>query len=320
MERKVVLPLIISQLKKGSSPSKISKEFNIKKQNLQYYIRQLKKEGVIIKEGYGVWKVLKEVSISTKVRETSKRKQIRGHAFNWKVRFKHKIDWERRLKDNNIKYQLIGIKGTTPRIIFNNKKIWFTKGGLVVYEPQSFFSQSSYTSKGMAVWELDKTIKALGRYLKIDLNTYQFTTSREHYGMIKNMLAKQYNDKGEKLYIRDDEGVWMWVDDSHSLQEVETNQPNNSRGVQNWYNDMKKHNFEVTPTFILTTMNGIQQIQKRESEKWGEYARDIVEHKNAIKILGQEIKGLSKTIKKIRKKNQDLKLELKNQKTIGDFF
>jgi len=313
MERKVVLPLIISQLKKGSSPSKISKEFNIKKQNLQYYIRQLKKEGVIIKEGYGVWKVLKEVSISTKARETSKRKQIRGHAFNWRVRFKHKIDWERRLKDNNIKYQLIGIKGTTPRIIFNNKKIWFTKNGLVIYEPQSFFSQSSYTSKGMAVWELDKTIKALGRYLKIDLNTYQFTTSREHYGMIKNELAKQYNDKKEKLYIRDDEGIWMWIDDSHSLEELETNQPNNSRGVQNWYNDMKKHKFEVTPTFILTTMNGIQQNQLQ-------FAENMQSHINAIKTLGQEVKGLSRTIKNLRRKNQDLQLELKNQKTIGDFF
>ena len=313
MERKVVLPLIVSQLKKGSYPAKISKEFNIKKQNLQYYIRQLKKEGVIIKEGYGIWKVLKEVSISTKASTTSKKKQIRGHAFNWRVRFKHKIDWERRLKDNNIKYQLIGIKGTTPRIIFNNKKIWFTKGGLVVYEPQSFFSQSSYTSKGMAVWELDKTIKALGRYLKIDLNTYQFTTSREHYGMIKNELAKQYNDKKEKLYIRDDEGIWMWIDDSHSLEELETNQPNNSRGVQNWYNDMKKHKFEVTPTFILTTMNGIQQNQLQ-------FAENMQSHINAIKTLGQEVKGLSRIIKGLKKKNKYLQLELKNQKTIGDFF
>ena len=44
------------------------------------------------------------------------------------------------------------------------------------------------------------------------------------------------------------------------------------------------------------------QIQKRESEKWGEYARDIVEHKNAIKILGQEVRGLSRTIKGLRRK------------------
>ena len=313
MERKVILPLIISEIKKGSYPAKISKEFNIKRQTLQYYIRRLKKEGVIEKQGYGAWKVLKDVSISTKASKRCKKKQIRGHAFNWKVRFKQKIDWERRLKENNVKYQLIGINGSTPRIIFNNKKIWFTKNGLVIYEPQSFFSQSSYTSKGMAVWELDKTIKALGRYLKIDLGVYQFTTSREHYGMIKNELAKQYNDKKEKLYIRDDEGIWMWIDDSHSLQEVETNKPKTSRGVQNWYNDMKKHNFKVTPTFILTAMNGIQQNQTM-------FAENMASHIAAIKTLGVEVKGLSRTIKKIKKKNQDLQLELKNQKTISDFF
>jgi len=309
--KKQRLLLIISEIKKGNNPAKISKEHQIKKQTLQNYLRQLKKMGCIQKEGYGVWKVLKEVLVSNKV--TSLQKQIRGHAFNWKVRFKTNIDWVRRLEKNNIKYQLIGINNSTPRIIFNNKKIWFTKTGLVIYEPQSFFSQSSFTSKGMAVWELDKTIKMLGRRLKIDLGTYQFTTSREHYGMIKNELAKQYNDKGEKLYIRDDKGIWMWIDFSHSIHELETNEPKISRGVQNWYNDMKKTDFEVTPTFILNTMNGIQQNQTM-------FAENMESHIKAIKILGKEVKGLSRTIKGLKRKNQDLNLELKNQKRISDYF
>jgi len=310
-EKKQRLLLIISEIKNGKNPAKISKEHQIKKQTLQNYLRQLKKMGCIQKEGYGVWKVLKEVLVSSKV--TSLQKQIRGHAFNWKVKFKNEINWKRRLEKNNIKYQLIGINSSTPRIIFNNKKIWFTKTGLVIYEPQSFFSQSSFTSKGMAVWELDKTIKMLGRHLKIDLRTYQFTTSREHYGMIKNELAKQYNDKGEKLYIIDDKGIWMWIDFSHSIHELETNEPKNSRGVQNWYNDMKKTDFEVTPTFILNNMNGIQQNQLV-------FAENMESHINAIKILGKEVKGLSRTIKGLKRDKLNLQLELKNQKRITDYF
>lgn len=309
--KKVILHLIISEIKKGNNPSKISKEYNIKPQTLNYYLRQLKQNRIIEKQFYGVWKVLKEVSKSTKAHKNSK--QIRGHAFNWKVRFKQEINWKRRLEINKIKYQLIGINNSTPRIIFNNKKIWLTKTGLVIYEPQSFFSQSSFTSKGMAVWELDKTIKMLGRHLKIDLGVYQFTTSREHYGMIKNELARQYNDKKEKLFIRDDNGIWMWIDDSHSLNELETNKPKNSRGVQKWYNDHKKHNFKVTPSFVLNTMNGIQQNQLI-------FAENMESHINAIKILGKEVKGLSRTIKGLKKDKQNLQLELKNQKRISDFL
>ncbi len=293
--KKLILHMIVSEIKKGKNPAKISKEHNIKKQTLQYYLRQLKEKGLIEKKGYGVWKVSKEVSISSKV--TKIQKQIRGHAFNWKVRFKYDFDWVRKLEKSNIKYQLIGINKTTPRIIFRGKKIWFTKTGLVIYEPQSFFSRSSNESKGMAVWELDKTIKALGRHLKIDLGTYQFTTSREHYGMIKNELARQYNDKKERLYIVDDKGTWMWIDFSHGVHELETNDTKNSRGVQNWYNDMKKHKFGVTPTFILESFDKL--IEDRQF-----HAENMKSHVEAIQILGSAVKELKEEVGKLKHNRQ----------------
>lgn len=303
--KKLRLLLLISELKKGNNPSKISEKHNINKKTLQYYLRELKEMGCIVKQGYGVWKVQKEVSIlkqGTSKEVSKNNRQIRGHAFNWKVKFKHQINWKRRLEKHNIQFQMIGIGRTTPRIIFKDKKIWFTKTGLVIYEPNSFFSRSSYTSKGKAVWELDKTIKALGRVLKINLGDYQFTTSREHYGMIKNELARQYNDKNEKLFIRDDKGIWMWIDDSHSLSELETNEPKNSRGVQNWYNDMKKTNFEVTPTFVLNTMNGIQQNQMM-------FNKNFESHVSAIKELGSSVKNLTKQIKRLEEENKKLRIK-----------
>lgn len=290
-EKKLILHMIVSEIKKGKNPAKISKEHGIKKQTLQYYLRQLKEKGLIEKQGYGVWKVSKEVSISSKV--TKIQKQIRGHAFNWKVRFKYDFDWIRKLENSKIKYQLIGINNSTPRIIFRGKKIWFTKTGLVIYEPQSFFSRSSNESKGMAVWELDKTIKMLGRHLKIDLGTYQFRTSREHYGMIKNELARQYNDKKERLYIVDDKGTWMWIDFSHGVHELETNDTENSRGVQTWYNDMKKHKFEVTSTFILEGFDKL--IKDREY-----YADNLKSHVEAIQILGKAVKELKTEVGKLK--------------------
>jgi len=297
--KKVILHLIVSEIKKGNGPAKISKNNNIKPQTLQYYLRQLRKDKVICKEGYGLWRVLKEVSKTSKA--TKQVKQIRGHAFNWRVRFKQEIDWKRRLKENNIKYQLIGINKTTPRIIFNGKKIWLTKTGLVIYEPQSFFSASSYTSKGMAVWELDSTVKMLGRALKISLEGYRFTTSREHYGMIKNEMARQYNDKGDKLFISDDEGIWLWIDDSHGLAELETNEPTNSRMVQGWYNDMKKTKFEVTPTFILETINKTNDMIMQNAKNHSYYAENLKSHVEAVQTLSKSVKELKDEV--IRLKN-----------------
>jgi hypothetical protein len=145
----------------------------------------------------------------------------------------------------------------------------------------------------MAVWELDKTIKMLGKCLKIDTAHYLFTTSREHYGLVKNELAKQYNDKGEKLYIRDDKGLWMWIDDSHSLSELETNEPKNSRGVQNWYNDMKKTDFQVTPSFLLETINGVAQNQVM-------FDKNFQSHLEVINKLGKAVDELREEIKRLK--------------------
>lgn len=257
--KKVILDLIISEIQKGNSPAKISKKHNIKKTTLQYYLRQLKKEGIIEKVAYGTWEVKKKFKSSPKA-TTPQHKQIRGHAFNWKVKFDRDYDWVKHLKKNNISFQLIGAMKSTPRILFDDKKIWLTKTGLIIYEPKSFFSKSSHTSKGMAVYELDKTIKLLSKALKMRLGAYSFKTSREHYGMIKNELARQYNERGDKMIIRDDRGDgWLWIDDSLSLGELETNEPFVSKQLQDWWNDAKANRFDMKMSDVKNVMFQMDQ-------------------------------------------------------------
>ena len=62
-KKKVILHLIVSGIKNGKNPAKIAKENDIKPQTLQYYLRQLQREGVAQKVSYGVWEVKKELSI-----------------------------------------------------------------------------------------------------------------------------------------------------------------------------------------------------------------------------------------------------------------
>lgn len=59
--------LLFNKIKQGYSPSVISKQYKIPKQNLNYYLKNLKKWGVIEKIGYNSWRVkVKTFSLGTK--------------------------------------------------------------------------------------------------------------------------------------------------------------------------------------------------------------------------------------------------------------
>lgn len=320
LPKKFELATIIHLIKSDFTKKQIRDNLNISKTQLSYYLRRLENKGYIRRVGKYEIRLLRssnsypkgthsEVQENTKKFELHKtRKQIRGHAFIWKIKTKNKINWKNRLKESKIKFQLIGIKKSVPRIIFNNKKIWLTREGMIIYEPESFFSNSSFTSKGMAVYLLDKTIKELGRHLKIDLRGYMFTTSREHYSIIKNELAKQYNQNKEKLEVYDDGKKWLWIDDSHSLQELETSDPKQNRGVQLWYNDMKQTNWKATPSFLMESIganvnhiNAIVKYNKKQQKQMTEFATALNKHIPAYERMGDITLNLLKEIKHLRK-------------------
>lgn len=299
---KVGLVQVLAFMKAGLNPAQISKKYNIPKQNISYFVGKLKRAGCIEKVGYGTWryiKDLKEVKDLTtrqgnRLSITSRKKEIRGHAFIWKIEFVHSYDWKRIVRSyrkKKLTFQLI-CSNKVYRTILNSRKIWLNTKGITIYEPMDFFGKSSFKTKGMAVFEMDKLIKDLLKELGLPFKPYRFTTSREHYGMIKNELARQYNDKKEKMIIKGEDGTaWLWIDDSKGLGELETDHPKISRQVQNFWNDHKKHNFEVTPSFVLSTMQGIQENQKV-------FAENMRSHIDAIQELAKGVKELRGEFKK----------------------
>jgi len=300
--KKFGLNQILIHIKEGLSPSMISKKYNIPKQTLSYSVNKLKMFGCIEKEGYGVWKYIKEVPIQHKGSISGKngtyQKQIRGHAFIWKIEFFEDILWEKFIKKSNINYQLI-CNNRVFRIILHNRKIWLTKKGMIIYEPIDFLGRSSFQVKGTAVFEMDKLVKSLLKKLKIRFAPYKFTTSREHYSMIKNKLAKQYNDKKEKLFVYGkDGGIWLWIDHSHGVHELETKDPKISRQIQKWYNSHKKTNFDVTPEFVLKAILEQGKNVNKNAEHLEYHAENMGAHVGATKDLSQATKTLNKNLEK----------------------
>lgn len=293
---------LFEHLKQGKTPIQISKEFNISKQNLNYYIRRLKEKGLIEKKGYGVWEVGGQIEHALIL----SKKNIRGHAFIWKINLTKEIDWKNVLKQYKIDFKLV--RNCIPRAFINNKKVWFGKKTLTVYESNSFYGENAVESRKYAVISLKETIQAIQKKICINLFPCEFTPAREHFALIKNDLAKQVNRNGEKIYIRDSRGEWMWMDASDGVGELETGNHNalvNNIGVQKWWNDMKDTKFAWTPSVIANQIHEVTSNQLM-------FNQNFESHVASIKSLGHSAEANAMSVEMLSNVVRELKDEIIN--------
>ena len=314
--RKVKFYLTVFNLiKEGLNQKQIAEKLSCSKQKISYYMCKLKEKGFIEKKGFGVWLVKKDTLSHLDFRP---KKSIRGHAFIWKIKIPKKLigNLKQKLNNSNINYKEVG-KERFPRIFINKRKVWICNKSIVVFENKSFYAKDSINSRKYAVFELISCLRALESKLSINLKPYTFKTSREHYGYIKNELAIQCNKNNEKIIIHDDlEGDWLWVDDSESLGELEnggTNAVLRSKQVQNWFNDHKENNFQVTPSFILKSLGGLLESQQSTNKIIEGFAVNIKSHTKSIKALSKAIPKLTKILKDTKDENNMLKQKRLNE-------
>ena len=314
--KKLGLVGVLEEIKSGLSPAQISKKHNIPKQNISYFVGKLKNKGCIRKKGYGVWDYIRSLeqvkdlttTHSNKSNEKSftsePKKEIRGHAFIWKIQFLKNYNWDnavKHYKKKNLSFQLMK-HNKIWRTIFKNRKIWLGRKGITIYEPIDFLGKSSFEVKGKAVFEMDLLIKDLLQELGLKLLPYRFTTSREHYGIIKNELARQYNDKKEKMHIKSEDGtIWMWIDDSKGLGELENCDPTINRKVQNYWNDHKDNNFKVDASFVLNGFDRLTKSIQQNADNLGYYGENLVSHVSAIQKLGNAVEALQEQVERLAK-------------------
>ena len=203
-------------------------------------------------------------------------------------------------------------------MIEGGKKIWLGNKGITLYETKgaSFFAEDSINSKKLAVYALLETLRGVEEKLGINLKPYTFSTSREHYALIKNLLAIQCNKEGEKINIYDDSGRWLMVDDSlgegGELENEGREALTTNKKMQRWWNDNKKQNFEVTPTFILQGFQALTESQKNLPIVLTKLEQQIESHLALIKEYRKENVSWRKEVKRKYKSDAE-------QKKITDF-
>ena len=313
----------VDYLKAGLNPAKIALKLGIPKQTLQYHLNILKKQGIIRKVGYGTWEVLdqpetakKEVPILPRVGKEVPIEQVptlsqtelarftqdsvRAHAFVFTMQVPRNLrNWNNKmrvkfLETHSIPYKPLGIGGGGQRIIVKDRKTWLLNRSIIIYDKASYFAEEALQAKTTALATHLAIIKHIERLLHTSFQIsgdYKFKVSRQHYALIYNALAKQYNESGEKLEIRTDKGAWFLIDNSYNMNEAETVHPttamSDNKKVQDFFNGVKTT--AITPEFILQAMNGIQENQAA-------FAVNISSHIDAIRKLGSGVEQMNSLI------------------------
>ena len=292
---------IIQCLKQKKSLQTIQKELNISKQQLNYYLRQLKKKGFVSNKDYGWWELTSKSKNSTKYHIFLKKDLVRGHAYVWNVKLPKKIEgWNQRLhiiKRKGINYKLVGAKETTPRIKVLGRKVWLCNDHIRIFdtEKSSYYGENAIESRKNSSLQLYRIVRTLENKLGFMFKPFEWSVQKEHYALIKNDLAIDNNQKGIIMKISDEDGEWLLTDDSlgqgGELENVGKKALQTNIPMQKWWNDNKKNKFQVTPTFVLKGFADVLKIQEMHSH-------NIVKHQKVLDEMLITLKKIQESLTK----------------------
>jgi DNA-binding transcriptional ArsR family regulator len=292
-----------SEIEAGSSPKRIAEKYGLSLPNLSYYLRQLLKAGLIRKVAYGTWETVapfseKEVkkltNVATKqlggdILTSLKPDSVRGHALVFRVKVPNALtNWKNReayLIEKKIHYTALP-KKKTQRLLIGGSKVWLSDRTLTFYFKESFLAETPKEAQSLGISHLKERINALERLLNVSFEInrgYIFKVSRQHYALVKNALARQYNQEGKRLYVTNHRGLWFLIDNSYNLEEAEGVSPasavTDTAKVQDFFNSLKEN--------PITT----HQIN-------GSFAMIL----SAIRTLTENVSVLAKEVEKIKDK------------------
>lgn len=322
---------VLSLLKAGVRPAEIWKNHEFTKRQVKYVLRKLKDSGVIRKLGYGTWEVLdpqgsqerryKIIHRVTPGHSPTKGPiqpdSVRGHGIVATVRIPSErfINWEERhivLEARDIPYKEIP---QGQRIeVGDVKKVWITNKSLVYYLPYSWYGDTAPEVAEKILQDVIGLVMRTEKMLGIDnlkINGYyRIKFSRQHYSLIRNGLAKLYNkDPRRKLQVRDEGGLWLLIDNSYNLEELEAVHPEtaqeDNKHVQDFFNSLKKA--PITTEFILERFADTATQIKDAHGQLAMYAKNLKAHVESVQELGHGVRELTHQATENAKTTTDLR-------------
>lgn len=306
---------VLDLIKSGFNLQQIAIRFGMSKQNLNYHIKPLRELNIIEERAKGIWKIntkelgkfkdIKDMKLVKKTVLPTKHidllpNSIRGHANQFTLLIGEIDNWNKRheyLQKKNIKFDYYKPHKRVS-FTFNNFQIRLYPKSITIWFPKNL----SYIHENNALVVFEKTrydffmlIKRLEGLFNRSFTIkgkYWFRVSMAHYSLIKNALAKKFEEEGKKLYVKIHRGKeYFIVDNSFKWHEFEVQGPG-ERPIQQAQDLNNLFNYlEANPNIL----------QKLENEQ--------LQSKEVLKLLNDNVITLTKNqahiIKYLNDKNKD---------------
>lgn len=293
--KKCNLTDVLQYLKDGLTPSQIISFKLLTKRKTYYALNKLLKQGSVKMIARGVYEVTKShhvASTHTPIEVT----KVRCHGVVATLKIRNLRNWNNRKRTlTRLKIEHKDIQ-QGQQIILDHVKIWLTNKSIVFYLPYSWFDETARKSAYKCLNYLIGLIEQLEKKLKVSsfkiYNKYSIRFSRHHYALIKNELARQYNLEKKKLFVYDEKGLWLLIDNSYNLNELETVHPktaiDDNETVQDAFNSIKQG---VTPQFLMERIGEVTDNQQM-------FNRNFKTHVSVLKALEKAVNKLTDKVDK----------------------
>lgn len=310
------LYLSILSLLKTKKPTDICSDLGIKKQALNYHLKWLKDNRYIEKIGYGVWKIIKEEVQKVDLERSKSMSKIRSHGFGFYLKIPKIPLWSKRdefLKKENIQFKKDNFE-QGQQIDFKGYHIFLYKNGIRFLQKEGFegiFTNSATLGNEIATRHMISVIKGLERLFGVSLTMekfYQLKITRQHHAMIKNELANLYNKQGQKLQVYDTKGLWLLIDGSFNLDELEcvrgsTANKDMDNAVLPLFNDLKEIYEKTGEPVKLSQINqALNTLFLNQNEIGKVYGENINKHLATLDEMQKTQVKLQETMQKIEEK------------------
>ena len=220
------------------TPKQVATRINTSNSNIYKHIRKVKERGHLDKNYTEQKKVHKNECTDTSktpsfplenipyISEEKSLNEIRLHGQEFNVRILYQDHKYEKIKK---KTNLIDIDGNTIKL--NEKSI-------EIYCGHSFYANDSNKATYKSMNYLSRLFRKIEHDLKIVISKPRAQNVKivnHHYAEINNEIAKEFNVNKEKLHIycKNDGKLWLTIDNSFNLNEIETQHPETAQPDMN---------------------------------------------------------------------------------------
>ena len=339
---------VLKFLNSGGNPKSIARSLNIRRPTVLQHLDELEKTGLVDsdkehgKRKYacphfitekGKFLVEKSVGFPIKSSRVGKTKRgtlkgkeddVNGHAFVFTLIIPEELNkWKDRRKildERNIEYEKLGhlFNSEGEKLVINGRKIHFTNKSIVIYESSEYIAKLSKQSKSKAIYHFEVFLKIFEKMLGMNIkhpisrstSGYKYRVSRQHYALIQNSLAKQYNAKNKKLEVYNGRGRLMYlIDNSPTLEHpkgenhFEAVDPKTSdediTPAQNFFKKLPDN--PMTTEDIQNNFNETKKLLEESSKINLQSAKMTVENSKENMNISMVLKQIDENIKTLTK-------------------